>query len=155
MEAIISFLEQVSEFVWGPYMLIFLVGTGVYLTLGLRGQTVRKIGYAFKLLMRGRKKEQQEGEGDITPFQALMTSMSATIGTGNIAGVATAIFLGGPGAVFWMWITALFGMATKFGESILAVKTGCRVLDVDYRFVRYGHQIRGIDFGCKIQGNHA
>ena len=122
METIISFLEQVSGFVWGPYMLIFLVGTGVYLTLGMRGITVRKIGYAFKLLNRGRKKDQQVGEGDITPFQALMTSLSATIGTGNIAGVATAIFLGGPGAVFWMWITALFGMATKFGEAILAVK---------------------------------
>jgi len=122
MDAFLGFLNTVSGFVWGPYMLILLVGTGVYLTFGVRLQTLRKIGYAFKLLMQGRDKSKQEGEGEITPFQALMTALSATIGTGNIAGVATAIFLGGPGAVFWMWITAVFGMATKFGEAVLAVK---------------------------------
>jgi AGCS family alanine or glycine:cation symporter len=103
-------------------MLVLLVGTGIFLTFGLKWMTVRKIGYAFKLLFQGRDKTKQEGEGEITPFQALMTALSATIGTGNIAGVATAIFLGGPGAVFWMWITALFGMATKYGEAVLAVK---------------------------------
>ncbi|MFO7761337.1 MAG: alanine/glycine:cation symporter family protein [Thermodesulfobacteriota bacterium] len=115
-------LDKISGFVWGPYMLVLLVGTGIYLTFGLRLQTLRRIGYAFKLLSRGRKKEDQKGEGEITPFQALMTALSATIGTGNIAGVATAIFLGGPGAVFWMWITAFFGMATKYSEAVLAVK---------------------------------
>jgi AGCS family alanine or glycine:cation symporter len=103
-------------------MLILLVGTGIYLTFGVRLQTIRKIGYAFKLLMQGRDKTKQEGEGEITPFQALMTALSATIGTGNIAGVATAIYLGGPGAVFWMWVTAIFGMATKYGEAVLAVR---------------------------------
>ncbi|MFO7753047.1 MAG: sodium:alanine symporter family protein [Desulfobacteraceae bacterium] len=103
-------------------MLILLVGTGIYLSFGTGWRTVSKLGYAFKLLMQGRKKEDQKGEGDITPFQSLMTALSATIGTGNIAGVATAIFLGGPGAVFWMWVTALFGMATKYGEAVLAVK---------------------------------
>jgi AGCS family alanine or glycine:cation symporter len=122
MQSFLSILDSISGFVWGPYMLILLVGTGIYLTFGLRWQTVRKIGYAFKLLMRGRDKSKQKGEGEITPFQALMTALSATIGTGNIAGVATAIYLGGPGAVFWMWVTAVFGMATKYGEAVLAVR---------------------------------
>ena len=122
MEAIQSVLGAISGFVWGPYMLILLVGTGVYLTFGSRLQTIRKVGYGFRLLMQGKDKSKQRGDGEITPFQALMTSLSATIGTGNIAGVATAIFLGGPGAVFWMWVTAIFGTATKFGEAVLAVK---------------------------------
>lgn len=122
MEAILSIVKAISGFVWGPIMLILLVGAGIYLTFGIRWRSVTKLGYAFKLLMQGRKKEDQKGEGDITPFQSLMTALSATIGTGNIAGVATAIFLGGPGAVFWMWVTALFGMATKYGEAVLAVK---------------------------------
>lgn len=122
MEGLLAVVGRISSFVWGPYMLVLLVGTGIYLTFGVRWKTVTKIGYAFKLLMQGRKKADQEGEGEITPFQALMTALSATIGTGNIAGVATAIFLGGPGAVFWMWITAIFGMATKFGEAVLAVR---------------------------------
>lgn len=133
MDLLLSIVDKISGFVWGPYMLVLLVGTGIYLTFGLRLQTLRKIGYAFKLLSRGRKKEDQEGEGEITPFQALMTALSATIGTGNIAGVATAIFLGGPGAVFWMWITALFGMATKYAEAVLAVKY--REVLPDYSFV--------------------
>ena len=122
MDALLAVINTISGFVWGPYMLILLVGTGVYLTFGVRLQSIRKIGYAFKLLMQGRDKTKQEGEGEITPFQALMTALSATIGTGNIAGVATAIYLGGPGAVFWMWVTAVFGMATKYGEAVLAVK---------------------------------
>lgn len=122
MDTLLSIISTISGFVWGPVMLILLVGTGVYLTFGTRLRTISKLGYAFKLLMQGRKKEDQKGEGDITPFQSLMTALSATIGTGNIAGVATAIFLGGPGAVFWMWVTALFGMATKYGEAVLAVK---------------------------------
>jgi AGCS family alanine or glycine:cation symporter len=122
MEAFTNLVGKISGFVWGPYMLIFLVGTGVYLTFGLKWRTLSKLVYAFKMLLKGRDKSEQKGEGDITPFQALMTSLAATIGTGNIAGVGTAIFLGGPGAVFWMWITALFGMAIKFGEAVLAVK---------------------------------
>mgnify|MGYP006283421071 FL=1 len=122
MNILIQVSKTISNFVWGPVMLILLVGTGVYLTFGLRGITISKIGYAFKMLFEGRDKTKQEGEGDITPFQALMTSLAATVGTGNIAGVATAIFAGGPGAVFWMWITAVLGMATKFGEAVLAVK---------------------------------
>lgn len=119
MDFLEDILHETSSIIWGPAMLVLLLGVGVYLTVGLRAMTWRKIGYAFGELWRGRR---PEGEGDITPFQALMTALSATIGTGNIAGVATAIVLGGPGAVFWMWITALVGMATKYGEAVLAVR---------------------------------
>jgi len=100
-------------------MLALLFGVGLYLTVGLRFITWRKIPAAFLLLWQGRRADEQAGE--ITPFQALMTALSATVGTGNIAGVATAIYLGGPGALFWMWITALFGMASKYAEAVLAV----------------------------------
>ena len=105
--------------VWGVPMLIAILGTGVFLTIGLRFMPVLKVGTGFKRLWKGRKSEE---EGDISPFNALMTSLSATIGTGNIAGVATAIFIGGPGALFWMWCTALVGMATKYAEAVCAVK---------------------------------
>jgi len=100
-------------------MLLLILGTGLYLMYGLSFMPLKRIGYSFKLLWQSREKK---GEGDIPPFNALMTSLSATIGTGNIAGVATAIFLGGPGALFWMWCTALVGMATKYAEAVLAVK---------------------------------
>ena len=119
MEVIYSMLGQLSSFIWGPVMLVMLLGVGVYLTLGLKLIPWRKVGLGFSLLVSGKADKDQ---GEISPFQALMTALSATIGTGNIAGVATAIFLGGPGAIFWMWITALFGMATKYGEAVLAVK---------------------------------
>jgi AGCS family alanine or glycine:cation symporter len=109
----------INEWAWGPAMLFLLLGTGLYLSLGLRFLTLRKIPVALRLLLQGRK---GKGEGDISPFSALMTSLSATIGTGNIAGVATAVALGGPGALFWMWITALLGMATKYAEAVLAVR---------------------------------
>lgn len=122
MDAFMSVLESLSAFIWGPVMLVLLVGTGLYLSIGLKGITIRKLSSGFRWLLAGRNPELQEGEGEITPFQALSTALSATIGTGNIAGVATAIFLGGPGAVFWMWITALVGMATKFSEAVLAVR---------------------------------
>lgn len=122
MNILVKISQAISNFVWGPFMLILLVGTGVYLTVGLKGITIRKIPDAFKMLLKGRDKEKLEGAGDITPFQALMTSLAATVGTGNIAGVATAIVMGGPGAIFWMWVTAIFGMATKFSEAVLAVK---------------------------------
>ncbi|MGB2287652.1 MAG: alanine/glycine:cation symporter family protein, partial [Porticoccaceae bacterium] len=90
----------------------------IFLTLGLKGMTIRRIPYAFRQLLQGRK---GSGEGEVSPFNALMTSLSSTVGTGNIAGVATAISLGGPGALFWMWCTALVGMATKYAEAVLAV----------------------------------
>jgi AGCS family alanine or glycine:cation symporter len=99
-------------------MLTLLLGTGIFLTIGLRGMTITRIPYAFKQLLKGRK---ASGEGEISPFNALMTALSSTVGTGNIAGVATAIGIGGPGALFWMWCTALVGMATKYAEAVLAV----------------------------------
>ena len=99
-------------------MLVLILGVGLILMAGLKLMPLRQLGYGFRMLWRGR---QSGGEGDIAPFKALMTSLAATIGTGNIAGVATAIFLGGPGALFWMWCTALVGMATKYAEAVLAV----------------------------------
>ena len=130
METLMSALESISSVVWGPAMLVLLLGTGLFLTLGLRGMPIRRIGYGFKQMFLGRSSQE---EGEITPFQALSTSLSATIGTGNIGGVATAIALGGPGAVFWMWMTALVGMATKYAEALLAVKY--REVDEDGRYV--------------------
>jgi len=120
MDLYTQILSTLDDFIWGKYTLILLVGTGIYLTIGLRFLSIRKLGYGFKLLWQGRK--QSAEEGDITPFNALMTALSATVGTGNIVGVAGAIAIGGPGAVFWMWITALVGMATKYSEAVLAVK---------------------------------
>ncbi|MBO8138604.1 MAG: sodium:alanine symporter family protein [Desulfotomaculum sp.] len=113
-------LGAVNSFVWGPPMLILLVGTGVFLTLRLKFMQVYTLPYALKLAFS--KNQDQKSSGDISHFQALMTALAATIGTGNIAGVATAFVLGGPGAIFWMWVTAFFGMATKYGEAILAIK---------------------------------
>ena len=120
-EQILQVLERVSGFVWGPPMLILLVGTGIYLTIRLRGLQFYALKYSLYLALVKRK-EEGAAEGDISHFQALMTALAATVGTGNIAGVATAITAGGPGALFWMWITGLFGMATKYGEAVLAVK---------------------------------
>ncbi|WP_373018624.1 alanine/glycine:cation symporter family protein [Thiomicrorhabdus sp.] len=119
MESINQILSSASSWAWGPAMLTLLLGTGVYLTIRLRFLPLRNLFYAFSLLWKERHSKQ---EGDISPFSALMTAMSATVGTGNIAGVAAAIFIGGPGAIFWMWITALVGMATKYSEAVLAVK---------------------------------
>ncbi len=119
METLSNLVHALNDLVWGVPMLILILGTGLFLTAGLGAMPLRRIGYGFRMLWRGRH---AEGEGDITPFNALMTSLSATIGTGNIAGVATAIFMGGPGALFWMWCTALVGMATKYAEAVLAVK---------------------------------
>lgn len=114
----IDFLSQLNSIVWGVPMLILLLGTGIYLNICLRGLSLLRIGYAFRLLLKGGK---SDDEGEIAPFKALMTSMSATVGTGNIAGVATAIGIGGPGALFWMWVTALVGLATKYSETVLSV----------------------------------
>ncbi|QQK79108.1 sodium:alanine symporter family protein [Salicibibacter cibi] len=110
---------EISDFVWGLPLIILLVGTGLYLTLRLGFYSFRMLPYAFKLTF---SKQDKESEGDISHFQALMTSTAATVGTGNVVGVATAVVAGGPGAVFWMWMTALVGMATKYSEAILGVK---------------------------------
>ncbi|MFQ5661014.1 MAG: alanine/glycine:cation symporter family protein [Gammaproteobacteria bacterium] len=121
MQILEEILNRLNGIIWGEYVLIPLLAVvGVYLTIGLRAMPWRYIGHAFRLLFRGRQSE-AGSTGDITPFQALMTALSATIGTGNIAGVATAIYFGGPGAIFWMWLIALFGMATKYSEAVLAV----------------------------------
>ena len=121
----------VNGIVWGPLMLFFIPGVGLFLTLGLKLLTIRRIPFGFSLLWKGRIPG--DAEGQISPFNALMTSLSATIGTGNIAGVATAVALGGPGAIFWMWVTALVGMATKYAEAVCAVRF--RETDEDGNFV--------------------
>ncbi len=120
MEGLTEFLGTVSGYVWGPPLLILLVGTGIFLTVRLGLLQLRLLPYALKLTFS--KNPDTESQGDISHFQALSTAMAATVGTGNIVGVATAVILGGPGAVFWMWFSAFFGMATKYGEAVLAVK---------------------------------
>ncbi|MDR1350345.1 MAG: sodium:alanine symporter family protein [Zoogloeaceae bacterium] len=133
MDSLVQFLDQISGHVWGPYLLIpLLLGVGVILMVGLRFMPLLRLPHAFVVMWRGRKSH-PEHKGEISPFRALMTSLAATVGTGNIVGVATAILLGGPGAVFWMWMTALFGMATKFCEATLAVKY--REVTPDGKFV--------------------
>jgi AGCS family alanine or glycine:cation symporter len=120
-----SWLDSVYNCIWGAPLLILLIGIGTYLTIALKGLQFRYLGYALRLVMAKQKKD--EGRGDITHFESLMTALAATIGIGNIAGVATAMAIGGPGALFWMWVTALIGMAIKYAEAILAVKY--RVVD--------------------------
>ncbi|HDZ12838.1 MAG TPA: sodium:alanine symporter family protein [Bacteroidetes bacterium] len=117
----ITALELIRDWVWGVPLITLLVGTGIYLTVRLRGIQFRTLLYSLYLALIKRKEDTDE-PGDISHFQALMTALAATVGTGNIAGVATAIAAGGPGALFWMWVTGLFGMATKFAEAVLAVK---------------------------------
>ena len=119
MESVMHWLAEINNVVWGPGMLVLLVGTGVYLTIGLKFFTFRNFGRGMKNLWAGRKNQSEHGE--ISPFNALMTALAADIGTGNIVGVSTAIYIGGPGALFWMWVTALVGMATKFSEVLLSV----------------------------------
>ncbi|MEW8432025.1 MAG: sodium:alanine symporter family protein [gamma proteobacterium symbiont of Ctena orbiculata] len=119
MDSVTELIEWLNGIVWGPLMLVLILGTGLFLMVGLKLMPLARLGYGFRMLWRGRE---GLGEGEISPFNALMTSLSATIGTGNIAGVATAIAIGGPGAIFWMWCTALVGMATKYAEAVLAVR---------------------------------
>ncbi|WP_299491345.1 sodium:alanine symporter family protein [uncultured Shewanella sp.] len=136
MERLSELISAINAVVWGTPMLIMILGVGLFLSLGLRLMPILKIGTGFKLLWSGRALSKDSNvKGEISPFNALMTSLSATIGTGNIAGVATAIFIGGPGALFWMWCTALVGMATKFAEAVLAVKY--REVDAE------GHSVGG------------
>jgi len=121
MEDLVNLFKETDSFIWGPVMLVFLLGTGLFLTLGLRGITFSRVVYGFRMMWRGRAPE-PGSQGQTSPFNAFSTALAATIGTGNIAGVATAIALGGPGAVFWMWLTAAVGMATNYAETVLAVK---------------------------------
>ena len=122
MKFLMDLNEIINDFVWGPYMLVLLLGTGIYYTIRTNFMPITKLGYVLKNTLFKMFDKKVSGEGNITPFQAVATALAATIGTGNIAGVATAIAMGGPGAIFWMWISALFGMATKFAEVVLAIK---------------------------------
>ncbi|MEJ2034346.1 MAG: sodium:alanine symporter family protein [Deltaproteobacteria bacterium] len=115
-----AILKSIDGIMWGPATIILLVGTGVLMTVLLAAIQLRRFGYAWNLISG--KFDNPQDEGEITHFQALSAALSATIGTGNIAGVCTAIALGGPGAVFWMWVTAVFGMALKYGECLLSLK---------------------------------
>jgi len=120
-EQLALFLNKIDGYIWGLPLIFLLLGTGVYLTLVLRAIQFRALIPALYIALIKRK-ESDDTEGDISHFQALMTALAATVGVGNIAGVATAIAVGGPGAIFWMWITGLLGMATKYSEAVLAVK---------------------------------
>ncbi|MFQ5770160.1 MAG: alanine:cation symporter family protein, partial [bacterium] len=126
LDSLLNLSLHVSNFMWGEWMIILLVGTGVLLTFMTGFIQIRKFVLSLSLVIKGRgkkgKKSLQKEEGDISPFAALMTALAATVGNGNIAGVATAIATGGPGAPFWMWLSALFGMATKYAEGFLGVK---------------------------------
>lgn len=120
METLAIVFGKINSFVWGPWMLVFLVGTGVFLSIRLGFLQFFQLGNALRFTLFKRRGPSESG--DISHFGALMTALAATIGIGNIVGVATAVILGGPGAVFWMWITAIFGMATKYGEAVLAIR---------------------------------
>lgn len=122
MDKLHTIISAISNFVWGPVMLFFLVGTGVYLTIRLNFLPWRNLGASLKSLFSKESRRTDNGDGDISPFSALMTALAATVGTGNIVGVATAMVMGGPGALVWMWISAAFGISTKYAECALALK---------------------------------
>jgi AGCS family alanine or glycine:cation symporter len=135
-----AILLHLKTWVWGIPLLSLLLGAGIYLTFTLRGVQFRYLGYAFSQVFQRQKKD---SKGDISPFDALMTSLAGAIGTGTIVGVATAVTVGGFGAIFWMWITALFGMATKYAESLLAV----RYREVDSRGEMMGGPMQYMEKG--------
>lgn len=151
MEALVGRVTNISDFIWGgtwngeevllvPPMVVILLGAGLYMMIGLRGFPITKLGSSLVGIF---KKSDKKGEGEISPFAALSTALSGQVGTGNLVGVATAITLGGPGAIFWMWVTALFGMALAFGEGSLAVRFRERTEDGVYRggpmsYITYG-----------------
>lgn len=133
MEWIMKVNEFVNDLVWGWPLLLLIFGTGIFLTIYIHFVTFTKFGYIIKETFFKMFKKDQVGEGEVTAFQAVSTALAATVGTGNIAGVGTAIAIGGPGAVFWMWVAAMFGMATKYGEVVLSIKY--REKTEDGRFV--------------------
>ena len=118
MESILPALSAVDSVLWGPPLIILLVGTGIFLTIRLKLLQVLRLPLALRLIFKAKN----QGKGDVSSFKALCVALAATVGTGNIVGVATAVEVGGPGAIFWMWIAAFFGMATKYAEGLLAVK---------------------------------
>ncbi len=121
MEAFSNILTTIDNFVWGPFMLTFLMGTSIFLTIRTRALCWRNLPYALRSVLSKEARE-KKGDGDVSPFSALTTALAATIGTGNIVGVATAMVSGGPGALIWMWISAVFGLTSKFSECMLAIK---------------------------------
>ena len=137
LEKITAINSAVNSFAWGPVMLALLIGTGIYLTIRTGFPQIGRFGYIMKNTIGSlfkKDKEKEDGGKNLTPFQAVTTALASTVGTGNIAGVTGAIFVGGPGAVFWMWFAAFFGMVTKFGEIVLAVK----YREVDENGVHHG-----------------
>lgn len=115
-------IADIDNALWGPPLLLLLIGTGIFLMVRLKFLPLRNLGYALRLVFRKKSFSNSDASGDISPFSTLMTALSATIGTGNIVGVATAMVLGGPGALVWMWVCALFGLATKYSECMLSIK---------------------------------
>lgn len=150
IEIITKINSAVNNFVWGPVMLLLLVGTGVYLTARTGCIQAAKFGYIMRntvgSLFRRREKRDKDAK-NLTPFQAVTTALAGTVGTGNIAGVTGAIFAGGPGAVFWMWFAAFFGMFTKFAEIVLALK----YRQVDENGVHYGGPMYYIEKGLGMK----
>jgi len=133
LEALMKINSAVNGIVWGPLIIVLIIGTGTYLSINTKFFSITKIGYVLKNTLLKMFAKDDKGEGEVTAFQAVATALAATVGTGNIAGVATAIALGGPGAVFWMWLAAIMGMTTKFAEVVLAVNY--REKTPDGRFV--------------------
>ena len=122
MDLIVSINSAINGFVWGPVMMVLLIGTGILMTVRMGGMQFRRFGHAMKNTLGKIFTKQEAAEGEMTPFQAVSTALAGTVGTGNIAGITAAVTLGGPGALFWLWVTALIGMATKYSEILLAVK---------------------------------
>lgn len=120
-ETLTNVLQRIDDVVWGPVMLLLLVGTGIFLTIKTKALCWRNLPYAIKSVL-SKEARQKKGDGDVSPFSALTTALAATIGTGNIVGVATAMVSGGPGALVWMWLSAAFGITSKFSECMLAIK---------------------------------
>lgn len=120
-ETLANVLQRIDDIVWGPVMLLLLVGTGIFLTIKTKALCWRNLPYAIKSVL-SKEARQKKGDGDVSPFSALTTALAATIGTGNIVGVATAMVSGGPGALVWMWLSAAFGITSKFSECMLAIK---------------------------------
>lgn len=133
MDWLMSINSTINNIVWGPPILFLIVGSGIYLSISTKFFSITKLGYILKNTFLKMFSKESLGEGEVTAFQAVATALAATVGTGNIAGVATAIALGGPGAVFWMWLAAVVGMTTKFAEVVLAVNY--REKTSDGRFV--------------------
>lgn len=144
MEQVDSFMRNLRDLVWGPPLLLLLLGTGLYLTILLRGVQFRYLFYAFGQIYAEQKKN---SKGDINPYESLMTSLAGAIGTGAIVGVSTAIFVGGVGSIFWMWVTAILGMATKYAESLLAIK----YRNEDARGEMIGGPMEYIEKGLKMK----